>query len=116
MSLTSRTDGDVSIISLPDLGEIRVYDLSSESITPKDIAEHILLGEHNLRRETADRIVKIFIRINAVMLAVVLIMLITDVWLIREGLVKPEQRLIDSGVLKVLIGATTVQLGAAVAV
>ena len=81
----------------------------------KDIGEHILLDEHNLRRETADRIIGLFIKLNAATLAAFFLLFFFDIWLIKSGSEKPAERLIDGSVVKMLIGATTVQLGAAVA-
>lgn len=95
-------------------GEIRVFNLDDE-IVPKDIAEHIQLGEHNLRRGIADRIIRFFIIINGATLSTFLVLFLFDVWLIKSGNEKPTERLIDGSVIKILIGATTVQLGAAVA-
>jgi len=75
------------------------------------VAETIALGEHEMRRDVAAHILRIFRISNFVVLSAVAVVLVSDWALIALGLQKPTERVIDAGVVKTLIGATTVQVG-----
>ena len=64
-----------------------------------------------MRRDVAAHILRIFRISNFVVLSAVAVVLVSDWALIALGLQKPTERVIDAGVVKTLIGATTVQVG-----
>jgi len=75
------------------------------------VTDAIALGEHEMRRDVAAHILRIFRISNLVVLGAVAVVLVSDWALIALGLQKPTERVIDAGVVKTLIGATTVQVG-----
>ena len=69
-----------------------------------------------MRRDLARGILKVFVVGNAALWVLVVALVVIDVWTVGEGLAKPGERIIDQGVVKTLIGATTVQVGIIMAV
>jgi|SRR3954452_5958931 hypothetical protein len=78
----------------------------------RTLDEHIRQGEHDLRERVAKKTLRIFLKANLYMLGALGIIFAVDTVLLACGLQKADQRLIDSGVIKVLIGATVVEVGA----
>jgi hypothetical protein len=78
----------------------------------RTLDEHIRQGEHDLRERIAKKTLRIFLRANLYMLAALGAVFVVDTALLAFGLQSADQRLIDSGVIKVLIGATVVEVGA----
>jgi hypothetical protein len=82
-----------------------------ESSISSDVLEQIALGEHDMRKEMAARIQDIFWYSNIFVVGAVAAAWIADLILLWSGLEKPVDRVVDQGVIKTLIGATTVQVG-----
>jgi hypothetical protein len=83
----------------------------------RTLDEHIRHGEHDLRERIAKKTLRIFLRANLYMLAALGVVFVVDTALLAFGFQSADQRLadqrlIDSGVIKVLIGATVVEVGA----
>jgi hypothetical protein len=78
----------------------------------RTLDEHIRQGEHDLRERIAKKTLRIFLRANLYMLAALGAVFVVDTALLAFGFQSADQRLIDSGVIKVLIGATVVEVGA----
>jgi hypothetical protein len=83
----------------------------------RTLDEHIRHGEHDLRERIAKKTLRIFLRANLYMLAALGAVFVVDTALLAFGFQSADQRLadqrlIDSGVIKVLIGATVVEVGA----
>jgi len=76
----------------------------------------IARGEHEMRRDLARGILKIFVVGNAALWILVVVLVLIDVVTITDGIAKPADRVIDQAVVKTLIGATTVQVGIIMAV
>lgn len=85
-------------------------DVPSELLL-KPVADQIALDKMKLRARISHQVMHLFIVTNIVVLIVVLILLILDGIFIYIGKENPAERLINSGVVKTLIAATTVQLG-----
>lgn len=77
---------------------------------------NLALGEHEMRRDLAAGILKVFIVGNAALWVLVVALVAIDVVTIDDGLAKPNERIIGQGVVETLIGATTVQVGVIMAV
>ncbi len=78
-----------------------------------DVAAYIALGEHEMRRDIAGWIVRIFGWTNGFVLVFLIVLAIIDCYFLGKiGSDYARQRMINNGVVKTLIGATTVQLGA----
>ncbi len=78
----------------------------------RTLDEHIRQGEHDLRERIAKKTLRIFLRANLYMLAALGAVFVVDTALLAYGFQSADQRQIDSGVIKVLIGATVVEVGA----
>jgi hypothetical protein len=65
-------------------------------------------GDLNIRQAAANKVLHIFYFTNVAMFLFLLLLLAADVWLIVEKLETPQERIIDRGVIKTLIGATVV--------
>jgi hypothetical protein len=76
------------------------------------LGEHIALGEHDLRERIAKETLRIFLKSNLYVLGALGIVFAMDSALLVSGFQSADQRLIDAGVIKVLIGATVVEVGA----
>ena len=74
--------------------------------------EHIRQGETDLRERVAQRTLGIFLTANFYVLGTLGVVFAVDIALLALGLQNADQRLIDSGVIKALIGATVVEGGA----
>jgi hypothetical protein len=79
-------------------------------------AMQIVRSEHEMRRDLARGILKIFIVGNAALRVLVVVLVAIDVVTIDDGLAKPNERIISPGVVETPIGATTVQVGVIMAV
>jgi putative copper export protein len=79
-------------------------------------AAHLALGEQEMRRDLAKGILKVFVVGNAAVWLLVVALLVIDVVMVSNGLARPADRIIDQGVVKTLVGATTVQVGILVVV
>jgi hypothetical protein len=73
-----------------------------------------ILNDINLRTKMTEGLLHLFIKVNAYVLLVVGLAVAIDTWLIAEGLIKAEQRLVNAEVVMTLIGAATVQLGSVI--
>jgi hypothetical protein len=78
----------------------------------RTLDEHIRQGEHDLRERVAKKTLRIFLTANLYMLGALGIVFAVDTILLTSGFQNVDQRLIDSDVIKVLIGATVVEVGA----
>jgi hypothetical protein len=81
----------------------------------RDVPENILreLGTIKLRRDFSKRITFIFGGTSCAVLLIIVILIVIDLILFwNYGLEYARQRMIDRGVVKTLIGASVVQLGA----
>jgi spore maturation protein SpmA len=80
----------------------------------KDLSfrEHLDLQEWNLRRNLATTIMNTFLTINGTVLALVIIMYISDTVFLAKGIIQSSDRIIETKVIISIIGATTIQLGA----
>jgi hypothetical protein len=81
----------------------------------RDVPENILgeLANIEIRRTFSNRITAIFAGTNCAVLLIIIILIVVDLRLFWEyGLEYARQRMIDRGVVKTLIGASVVQLGA----
>ncbi len=79
-------------------------------------AAQLALGDHEMRRDLARGILKIFVVGNAAVWVLVVVLVVIDVVTLGDGIAKPNERIIDQGVVKTLVGATTVQVGIIMAV
>jgi hypothetical protein len=79
-------------------------------------AVQIVRGEHEMRRDLARGILKIFVVGKAALWVLVVALVVIDVVTIADGLAKPNERIIGQSVVETLIGATTVQVGIIMAV
>jgi hypothetical protein len=70
-------------------------------------------ASHQLRKEWADRILKIFRSANIAIGALVFVLVAIDVTLLVNKIIEPSDRWITEKVILGIIGATIVQLGAA---
>ncbi len=71
----------------------------------------LALGEHELRRELANGVQRVFLIGNIALWVLVLVLVLIDVVLVAVGLEAPSDRIVDGSVVKTLIGATVVQVG-----
>ena len=80
-----------------------------------NVAEQVALRDQEVRarvtEDVARRVMNVFFITNIAVLSFVLLLFIADIALITTGHETPGQRVIDRGVVKVLIGATVVQVG-----
>ncbi len=92
-------------VNLTDVGEV------PEEVA-QSVADQVALGELDMRREAAKKIISLFKVTNIFVLGFLVLLLISD-WIIYVGSGGKELpfRLIDKQVVMVLIGATTIQLG-----
>ncbi len=67
--------------------------------------------EHDLRISTVKRITSLFERANKYVLGVIAVLILVDCVTLALGEVRPSDRLINSHVIMVLLGAMTVQVG-----
>jgi hypothetical protein len=75
------------------------------------VAEQIALGDADLRQWMARRVGWTFFGLNIVTLAALGLLVALDDINISSHLISPADRIITSGVIMALLGATTVQLG-----
>jgi hypothetical protein len=85
---------------------------TTESGLDPEIAVQIALGEHAMRRDLAGGILRTFVVGNSAVWFLVIILVVIDVVLIAYGHQTPDQRVIDRSVVKTLVAATAVQVGA----
>jgi hypothetical protein len=106
----------VGISSAVSIGQPTVSLAIEEKVFAPFVArtldEHIRQGEHDLRERVAKKTLRIFLTANLYMLGTLGVVFAVDTALLAFGLQSADQRLIDSGVIKVLIGATVVEVGA----
>lgn len=76
------------------------------------VQDRVALGELSLRQEAARKILIIFLAANVLVLTGLAVCFAFDVALLRQTLIKPDERLVTTEVVMTVIGATTVQLGA----
>ena len=97
-------------------GEITVSLADEEkSVSPfiaQNLAEHLALSDPKLRERVTKKILRTFLQANLCMLGALLVVFLADIALLATGFQAAGDRLIDSGVIKVLIGATVVEAGA----
>jgi len=112
---TVSADG-AGVLPRPEIsGESSVSLVFEERTVHRDgiqsVAERIALGEHDLRERVTGKILDGFLRANLYMLAALGVVFVVDTALLAAGLQSADNRLIDAGVIKVLIGATVVEVG-----
>ena len=71
----------------------------------------LAIGEHELRRDLAAGVLRVFVVGNAALWVLVALLLAVDVVLMAAGVEKPGDRIVDRSVVKTLVGATVVQVG-----
>ena len=76
------------------------------------VQDRVLINESALRTELARKIIKTFVGVNSAVLTLVVACAISDVVLLAHKFVSANERLITTQVIRTIIGATTVQLGA----
>ncbi len=64
-----------------------------------------------MRRDLAKGILRVFIIRNAAVWVLISTLLVVDVIMVVLGYAKASERIVDQGVVKTLVGATTVQVG-----
>jgi hypothetical protein len=74
-------------------------------------AARLALGEHELRRELATGVQRVFVIGNLALWTLVMVLVCIDVVLVATGIEKPGDRIVDQGVVKTLVYATVVQVG-----
>jgi len=106
----------VGISSTSSIGQptvsLAVQEKVFGSFVARTLDEHIRQGEHDLCERVAKKTLRIFLTANLYMLGALGVVFAVDTALLAFGFQKADQRLIDSGVIKVLIGATVVEVGA----
>ena len=85
--------------------------LSALDVNVGSVDDQVKLGDLELRKEVARKVVALFILANLFVLAFLGIIFAYDVILIRHGFIMPGDRLITSELLMTLVGATAVQVG-----
>ncbi len=80
------------------------------------MAVHLAIGEHEMRRDLAKGILKVFVVGNAALWVLISTLVMIDVIMIVRGYATASQRIVDQSVVETLIGATTVQVGVIMAV
>src|SRR5271168_5075729 len=80
--------------------------------TALPVGDRIQIDMMDLRKDIAKQITTVFVRVNIYILSGLGIIYVSEIILLYTGHVAPNDRIIDSTVIKTLIGATTVQLGA----
>jgi hypothetical protein len=76
------------------------------------VADQVALRTQDLREWVADNVVPAFLWANGVVLTAVGVLAVVDEVNIAVDWIAPADRIINSQVIMVLLGATTVQLGA----
>ena len=95
----------------PEAGTL-VLELSKElDGISEGAAELIAVGEHKMRRDLADGVQRVFVICNSALWIVIALLIMIDTALIVGGWQLPRDRIIDKSVVKVLVGATVVQVG-----
>ena len=89
--------------------EIRIS--ASEQVVDTGTLARIALGEHEMRRDLASGILRAFVVGNSAVWIIVIMLVAVDVILITTGNQAARDRVIDRSVIKVLVGATAVQVG-----
>jgi hypothetical protein len=84
---------------------------SLSGIRTGTVEEEIALSEAALRQDVAATIVRTFIKVNGVVLAIVAVTFASDCALLFLGKIAPADRIVSTNLLIALISATTVQLG-----
>ncbi len=64
-----------------------------------------------MRRDLAKGILRAFIVGNAAVWVLISVLVVIDVIMVTRGYATAGQRIVDQGVVKTLVGATTVQVG-----
>lgn len=98
-----------------DFGHPRIEVISlaeREKEIPSDYMKRIHWEEHQSRINLTDEVRSIFKKANAIVLTVLVSAYAADCYMIYNDMIEPSDRLVTSGVLQVLIGATVVQVGA----
>jgi len=97
-------DAKIKEQKLTEVGEV------SEEVA-QSVADKVTLGELDMRRNAAEKIINLFKTTNLFVLGFLVLLLIAD-WVIyaKDGN-NLSSRLIDKQVVMALIGATTIQLG-----
>ena len=89
--------------------------MSGEPLSKLDaklsVKDEIARSDAEIRKYISSWIIRLFVVVNVVTLGLILGLTIVDQNLLRAGLIKPDERLVNSQVLMALLGATTVQLG-----
>jgi CRISPR/Cas system-associated protein Csm6 len=80
------------------------------------VDDRIKLDDQNLRQGVADRVMRTFVRANAVTLVVLCTLVALDEINIWLHLIAPTDRIITNQVIMALLGATTIQVGAIAAI
>jgi hypothetical protein len=104
--ISSTSSADQPTVSLAE--EEKVF----APFVARMLDEHIRQGERDLRERVAQKTLGIFMTTNFYMLGTLGVVFTVDTALLALGLQNPDQRLINSGVIKALIGATVVEGGA----
>jgi len=73
--------------------------------------EQVILSDAETRKSISRWIMRLFVIVNIVTLGLILGLAVGDQRQLAAGLIKPDERLVDSQVLMAMLGATTVQLG-----
>ena len=92
----------------------RVEGLDSEVEQFTSVADQIALGDQDIRRRFANRVVWLFVLSNVFVMAGLGVAFWQDDAQLRDHLIKPTEKVIDSKVVMALLGASTVQLGAVI--
>ena len=77
---------------------------SLDELVPVTVDEHIAISDATLREQMTNKLIRLFVGSNIVVLLLVIVVFVADI--IRNT------SIINTNVIMALIGATTVQLGA----
>jgi len=87
------------------------FSLNTEVREFRSTADTIAIGDLEIRRNFANRVMALFALANVGALFGLAIVFWQDCHQLAAGLIKPSDRIIDGKVIMALLGATTVQLG-----
>jgi hypothetical protein len=75
------------------------------------VADQIALGDQDIRRRFANRVMGLFVLANVFVMGGLGVAFWQDGVQLREHLITPAEKVVNSRVVMALLGATTVQLG-----
>jgi hypothetical protein len=108
---TTPLAGHASAVSTT-IGRLETVALTeAEKAFPRNVAEKIALDEADMRKQMANRVMRLFRFANLAVLGLVVVIFASEAVMPYLGVIQARDRVIDSDVIKVLIGATAVQVG-----